>query len=238
MEGLIMLSKKICVMAIGTIMAGSLGSMAVCADTLQTGDKQSNFVTQDASPLRLDEPSNHTFPPDSSEIDTLTTNSMEVFSVEEQALDYKTEAIMKLMLLSDVQPRRLAGVAEEMGISDDAVNALYVTAVVTRNLYEETSKNEISKWCRDFSAQRFPDKVSAEDIAPFQESLSALDGVVLDSVSAEVEKMTSRHPEAFSVMMQETQTFNLGSSAIDTSNIDPADWVENHSQACAELGIN
>ena len=105
-----MLLKQL-VFAIGAITAGSLGSMTVSAETPLAGRNHGNFVTQDASFWRPGESDTQTFSPTPSEIGTFTASSTGDYSSAELELDKKTKNLVNLLLLSNVQPRRLPGMA-------------------------------------------------------------------------------------------------------------------------------
>lgn len=151
-------------------------------------------------------------------------------------VDATMQAFAGLSLIANAAPSNLSALASDMGMSSADINTLYVAALSVRSVYDQQSRQAISSWCNSFSQQNFTDAVSAADIAAYQESLRAIDSVVMSAVSGELNKLSASSPQAYGALLDSAQTFNLQGVAVDQSAAAPADWVKNHTAACMGFG--
>jgi len=157
-------------------------------------------------------------------------------SVNNKDVDGTMMAWISLAVLSNVRPADLSGMASNMDIVKADMNAVYIAALTVRDMYNEKSRQEITKWCKKFSQEKLSRSVSAEDVAKYQASLAALDTVVLAAVKPEIDKLSTDHPQAFASVLSNTESFNLQSGAADLSTVSPAAWVENQQKGCMQFG--
>ncbi len=158
--------------------------------------------------------------------------STNVSAIYDADTDNKMRALIGMGAISQSKPAQLSALAQNMNISNTQMNTLYVASLATLDTYAQTSRDEISNWCKKFSRQTSDAAVSAIDLTDYQQSLVAIDAVVLGAV---FDKLSASYPQAYATMMNNTQSFTVQSTKVDHNSIAPDVWLKNHRAACAQF---
>lgn len=207
-ECISMLSKKRNAYLLGLLIAGAVGNVAVADEVFTTyGGATSMSIPNKAGSLSID-----------------------------NGVDGAMKAWISLAVLSNVRPADLPEAAANMDVSKADMNAVYIAALTIRDMYNERSRQEITKWCKKFTMEKPSMAVNAANVAKYKASLAALDTAVLAAVKPEIDKLSTDYPQAFASILSNTESFNLQSTTADLSSLSPAAWMENQQKGCMQFG--
>ncbi len=186
--------------------------IAASAGEWQTFDKYGNQVFQKDSefPMKYVD-------------DILTSDQVQVFA-----------AISSRVILDNAE---LQGYANDVGISVQAANNIYLASKMMVDKANIESKNNTSAFCDQLLSNNFSDKVTKADIQPLNKQAITVNATFYTVISQELKALNSEHPKEYQKILDtHSGDFSVGYPQLDFEQVTAKNWIEHYTNQCASLG--